>query len=88
MAGKKDKSLIYWEMNYQGKLQRTWVLLPVVIIVAIISPFYTASQYDSVLCGILFDIFMFVVWAAQLVYNMNKAKTEKATTKTDTTHQK
>lgn len=83
MAGKKDKSLIYWDMNYQGKLRRTWVMLPIVIIVAIVAPFYTASEYGNVLYGILFDIFMILVWAAQLVYNMMKVKEEKLTPKQD-----
>lgn len=77
MADKKDKSLIYWNMNYQGKLRRTWVMLPIMIIVAIIFPFYTASEYDSVWYGIAFDVFMVIVWVAQLLYNMNKAKEEQ-----------
>lgn len=74
MTGKKDKSLIYWRMNHQGKLRRTWVMLPIMIVVAIIFPFYTASQYGSVWYGVIFDIFMVAVWVAQLLYNMNKVK--------------
>ncbi|MBW3088638.1 hypothetical protein KIH77_07845 [Bifidobacterium sp. 82T24] len=76
MAGKKDKSLIYWNMNYKGKLRRTWVMLPICIIVGIIAPFYTANQYGSVMLGIVFDVVLAVVWVLQLLYNMKKAKSE------------
>ncbi|WP_193903114.1 hypothetical protein [Bifidobacterium catulorum] len=76
MAGKKDKSLIYWNMNYKGKLRRTWVMLPICIVVGVIAPFYTANQYGSVMVGIVFDIVLAVVFVLQLLYNMKMAKRE------------
>ncbi|OZG58145.1 hypothetical protein BTIS_0993 [Bifidobacterium tissieri] len=77
MAGKKDRSFNYWSMNYKGKLRRTWVMLPICIIVGIIAPFWTASEYGSMMVGIVIDIVMAVVWVLQLLYNMRKAREEE-----------
>lgn len=77
MAGKKDKSLIYWSMNYKGKLRRTWVMLPICIIIGVVAPFYTASAYDSIVLGLGFDVLLAVVWVCQLLYNMKKAREEE-----------
>lgn len=77
MAGKKDKSPIYWNMNYKGKLRRTWVMLPICIIIGVAAPFYTASEYDSIVMGLAFDVLLAVVWVCQLLYNMKKAREEE-----------
>lgn len=77
MAGKKDKSLIYWNMNYKGKLRRTWVMLPICIIIGIIAPFYTAMEYGSILLGVVIDVVLAVTWVLQLLYNMRKAREEE-----------
>lgn len=77
MAGKKDRSLIYWNMNYKGKLRRTWVMLPICIIVGVIAPFYTAAEYGSVLLGVVIDVVLAVTWVLQLLYNMRKAREEE-----------
>lgn len=77
MAGKKDKSWIYWDMNYKGKLRRTWVMLPICIVIGIVAPFYTNSLYGSIWYGIVFDVILAVVFVAQLIYNMNMTKQEQ-----------
>lgn len=77
MAGKKDRSPIYWNMNYKGKLRRTWVMLPICIIIGVAAPFYTASAYDSIVLGLGFDVLLAVVWVCQLLYNMKKAREEE-----------
>ncbi|PJM74213.1 hypothetical protein CS006_03565 [Bifidobacterium primatium] len=77
VAGKKDKSLIYWNMNYKGKLRRTWMMVPICIVLMVVAPFYTANEYGSVMVGIVFDVVLFVVMVLQLLYNMKKAKEEE-----------
>lgn len=72
MAGKKDKSLVYWSMNYKGKQRRTMVLLPVCIVLCIVAPIYTANEYGSVVVGIVFDLVLMAVWVAQYLYNRKK----------------
>ena len=78
MAGKKDKSLIYWEMNYAGKLRRTWVMLPICIIVGVAAPFYTSMEYDSIAIGLVLDVILAVTWVAQFLYTKSKAAEEAA----------
>lgn len=78
MAGKKDKSLIYWEMNYAGKLRRTWVMLPICIIVGVAAPFYTNMEYGSIAIGIVLDVILAVTWVAQFLYTRSKAAEEAA----------
>ncbi|KAB8291012.1 hypothetical protein [Bifidobacterium avesanii] len=73
MAGrKKDKSLIYWSMNYRGKQRRTWVMLPICIILCIVAPFYTANEYGSVVPGIVFGLILIATWVGQYLYNRRK----------------
>ena len=77
MAGKKDRSFNYWSMNYKGKLRRTWVMLPICIVVGIIAPFWTANEYGSMMMGFVLDVVLAVVWVLQLLYNMRKAREEE-----------
>lgn len=76
MAGKKDKSLIYWSMNYAGKKRRTMQMLPLCIILAIIFPVHSLIRYDSLMPGALFSVALMVVWVLQYLYTAKKAADE------------
>ncbi|NMN00651.1 hypothetical protein G1C96_1230 [Bifidobacterium sp. DSM 109958] len=78
MAGKKDKSLIYWSMNYRGKRRRTLVMLPLCVIIGVIAPFYCINEYGSVWPAVAFDVILAVTWVAQYLYTTKKAQEEAA----------
>lgn len=75
---KKDRSLVYWNMNYQGKLRRTKQLIPICVVLAIAAPFWTQWDSGSMLPGLAFSVLLVVVAVAQYAYNKKKADEEEA----------
>lgn len=70
-SNKKDKSIIYWNMNYKGKFRRTLWMIPFVIILCILLPLCLGSSW------IIYDIIMVVILIWQLWYTYNKMKFEE-----------
>lgn len=70
-SNKKDKSIIYWKMNYKGKFRRTLWMIPFVIILCILLPLCLGSSW------IIYDIIMIAVLVWQLWYTYNKMKLEE-----------
>lgn len=68
---KKDKSIIYWNMNYEGKFRRTLWMIPFVIILCILLPLCLGSSW------IIYDIIMIAVLVWQLWYTYKKMKLEE-----------
>lgn len=69
----KDKSIIYWNMNYKGKFRRTLWFIPLVVILCFLTPVFMGSfwfVYDIILIAIL-------IW--QLRYTYKKMKFEETT---------
>lgn len=70
---KKDKSVVYWNMNYKGKFRRTLWFIPLVVILCFLTPLFMGGFwfiYDILLIGIL-------IW--QLRYTYRKMKIEETT---------
>ena len=66
MGTHKDKSIIYWNMNYKGKFRRTLWFIPLVVILCFLTPLFMGRFWlicDP--CGCL-------IW--QLWYTYNKMK--------------
>lgn len=72
-SNKKDKSIIYWNMNYKGKFRRTLWMIPFVIILCILMPLCLGSSW------IIYDIILIGVMIWQLRYTYNKMKLEERT---------
>ena len=70
-SNKKDKSIIYWKMNYKGKFRRTLWMIPFVIILCILLPLCLGSSW------IIYDIIMIAILVWQLWYTYNKMKLEE-----------
>ena len=70
---KKDKSVIYWNMNYKGKFRRTLWFIPVVIILCFITPLFMGSFW------FIYDIILVVVliWQLRYTYKMMKIEEQK-----------
>lgn len=68
---KKDKSIIYWNMNYKGKFRRTLWFIPIVIILCILMPLCMGRFW------IIYDIFLIAVLVWQLWYNYQMMKVEE-----------
>ncbi|MBB5182540.1 hypothetical protein [Catenisphaera adipataccumulans] len=73
---KKDKSFNYWSLTYQGKYERTRKMIPLVIVIAVLAPFFTSAAYDSTGVGIVFDVILIVTLILQLSYTKKKAMAE------------
>lgn len=70
---KKDKSVIYWNMNYKGKFRRTLWFIPVVIILCFITPLFMGRFwfiYDTILVVVL-------IWQLRYTYKMMKIEEQK-----------
>ena len=70
---KKEKSVVYWNMNYKGKFRRTLWFIPLVVILCFLTPLFMGKFwfiYDILLIGIL-------IW--QLRYTYRKMKIEETT---------
>lgn len=72
-SNKKDKSIIYWKMNYKGKFRRTLWMIPFVIILCILLPLCLGSSW------IIYDIIMIAILIWQLWYTYKKMKLEERT---------
>lgn len=70
-SNKKDKSIIYWKMNYKGKFRRTLWMIPFVIILCILLPLCLGSSW------IIYDIILVAILLSQLWYTYNKMKFEE-----------
>ena len=69
---KKDKSIIYWNMNYKGKFRRTLWFIPVVIVLCFLTPLFMGRFwiiYDIILIAVL-------VWQLWYTYKMKKVEEE------------
>lgn len=74
IARKKDKSIIYWDMNYKGKFRRTLWFIPVVIILCFTTPLFMGRFW------FIYDIILVIVLILQLrsTYKMMKIEEEKS----------
>ena len=61
-SNKKDKSIIYWNMNYKGKFKRTLWFIPIVIILCFITPLFMGRFW------FIYDIILVVILIWQLYY--------------------
>lgn len=67
---KKDKDLIYWNMNYRGKFKRTLCFIPVVVILCFLTPLFMGNFW------MIYDILLVFILILQLVYTYRKMKEE------------
>ena len=67
---KKDKDLIYWNMNYRGKFKRTLCFIPVVVILCSLTPLFMGNFW------MVYDIILVFILILQLVYTYRKMKEE------------
>lgn len=71
---KKDKSIVYWDMNYKGKFRRTLWFIPIVIILCFVTPLFMGRFwfiYDTILVFVL-------IWQLKHTYKMMKIEQEKS----------
>ena len=68
---KKDKDIVYWKMNYNGKFKRTLRLIPIVIILCFLTPLFMGSYWP------VYDVLMIAVLIWQLIYTYRKMKSEE-----------
>lgn len=71
-SNKKNKSIIYWNMNYKGKFRRTLWFIPVVIILCFITPLFMGRFW------LIYDIILIVILIWQLYYTYKMMKLEEA----------
>lgn len=74
-SGKKDKSVIYWNMNYKGKFRRTLWFIPIVVILCFLTPVFMGSFW------LVYDIILVAVLIWQLRYTYKRMKTEEKKSK-------
>ncbi|MDO4469982.1 MAG: hypothetical protein Q4C84_09080 [Bacillota bacterium] len=74
-SGKKDKSVIYWNMNYKGKFRRTLWFIPIVAILCFLTPVFMGSFW------FVYDIILVAVLIWQLRYTYKRMKTEEKKSK-------
>lgn len=74
-SGKKDKSVIYWNMNYKGKFRRTLWFIPIVVILCFLTPVFMGSFW------FVYDIILVAVLIWQLRYTYKRMKTEEKKSK-------
>lgn len=77
-SNKKDKSIIYWNMNYKGKFKRTLWFIPVVVILCFITPLFMGRFW------LIYDIILVVILIWQLYYTYKMMKLEEAQEKIKT----
>lgn len=70
-SGKKDKSVIYWNMNYKGKFRRTLWFIPVVIVLCFLTPLFMGRFWW------IYDIILVIVLVLQLWYTYTMKKVEE-----------
>ena len=70
-SNKKDKSIIYWNMNYKGKFRRTLWFIPLVIILCFLTPLFMGRFW------LIYDIILVAILLWQLWYTYNKMKLEE-----------
>lgn len=70
---KKDKSILYWNMNYKGKFKRTLWFIPLVIILCFLTPLFMGRFW------LIYDIILVAILLWQLWYTYNKMKLEEKT---------
>ncbi|MDY4671179.1 MAG: hypothetical protein SO415_14510 [Oliverpabstia sp.] len=71
LSRKKDKSVVYWNMNYKGKFRRTLWFIPVVIILCFLTPYFMGRFW------FVYDIILVAVLIGQLWYTYNMKKVEE-----------
>ena len=71
---KKDKSIIYWNMNYKGKFRRTVWIIPIGVILCFLTPLFMGSFW------FIYDIILIVVliWQLRYTYKMMKIEEKKS----------
>lgn len=69
---KKDKDVIYWNMNYRGKFRRTLWMIPVAVILCFLTPLFMGSLW------FVYDIILVAVLIWQVCYTYKKMKEEEA----------
>ena len=72
-SNKKDKSIIYWSMNYKGKFRRTLWFIPIVTILCFLTPLFMGRFW------LIYDIILVAILLWQLWYTYNKMKLEEKT---------
>lgn len=70
-SNKKDKSIIYWNMNYKSKFRRTLWFIPLVVILCFLTPLFMGRFW------LIYDIILVAVLIWQLWYTYNKMKFEE-----------
>ena len=68
---KKDRDILYWNMNYKGKFRRTLWFIPIVVILCFITPLFMGRFW------FIYDAVLIVILAGQLWYNYNMKKVEE-----------
>ena len=71
ISNKKDKSIIYWNMNYKGKFRRTLWFVPIVAILCFMTPLFMGKFW------FIYDVILIAVLIWQLWYTYNKMKLEE-----------
>ena len=69
---KRDKSIIYWNMNYRGKFKRTLWFIPIVIVLCFLTPYFMGGFW------LFYDVILIVILIGQLVYTYQKMKLEES----------
>lgn len=72
MRNGRDKSLIYWKLNYKGKFIRTLWMIPVTVLVLILFSITDISTQKIMIASLI----MLIVLIPQLIYNYLKWKKE------------
>lgn len=70
-SNKKDKSIIYWNMNYKGKFRRTLWFVPIVATLCFMTPLFMGKFW------FIYDVILIAVLIWQLWYTYNKMKLEE-----------
>lgn len=73
-ARKKDKSIVYWNMNYKGKFRRTLWFIPVVVILCFLTPLFMGNFW------FIYDVILVIVliWQLRYTYKMMKIEEKKS----------
>ena len=50
-SSKKEKSIIYWNMNYKGKFRRTLWFIPIVVISYFTTPLFMGRGWVHIRCN-------------------------------------
>lgn len=71
VSNKKDKSIIYWNMNYKGKFKRTLWLIPLVVILCFLTPLFMGRFW------LIYNIILVAILIWQLLYTYKMMKLEE-----------